>query len=472
MTENQFDEFFRKKLGDYSSPVPEDMWRRIKQRKDKERRTLLILLLLLLMVGGTTSYFIFERRAASQKENTALSQKQTNPSTNNSTQNKNQKQTIATQDSTTSSQENKISSLNNETEKSSEPGLNKNNNSKTNESKSTKISNSVIKNNVAKTNREKNLISKNSTDEMNKTGREPIEQNLEQPKNNQANEVTKQNEVAKPGEQVIAEQNNQNNLSSKDSSQKKLQNNAASKEIIIKTHSPIIKNLFVEVYASPDIPVNKISSNNADYLRHKDSTSQMKLSYTFGVRIGAALGEHFTVKTGFQYSDINEKFNYLNKNATRTVPVVITRTLTNSSGETMMLLDTSNLIQAGKDYKLSYNHYKSIDIPILIGYETNGERLKAAFNTGIILNIKTSYKGEILDASLNAADINSYNIYKNNTGVSLYFGLGVSTKLNDNFRLFTEPYVRYRLNSMTGTRQSFSQKINVGGLSLGLRYNF
>jgi opacity protein-like surface antigen len=247
---------------------------------------------------------------------------------------------------------------------------------------------------------------------------------------------------------------------------------AETKKVTINNHSSIISNLFFEVYASPDIPVNKTSSGNTVYLQHKDSTSKMQLSYTFGIRIGAAFGEHFTGKIGFQYADINERFNYINKNATRTVPVVVERTLTDATGAAITVRDTSNLIQVGKEYNLTNNRYKSIDVPVLIGYETSGERLKASFNTGIILNIKTNYEGKILDASLNAVDINSNNYYKNNTGISLYFGAGISTKLNDNFRLFTEPYIKYRLNNMTGAPQPFTQKINVGGLSLGLRYSF
>jgi opacity protein-like surface antigen len=198
----------------------------------------------------------------------------------------------------------------------------------------------------------------------------------------------------------------------------------------------------------------------------------MQLSYTFGVRLGALLGEHFTVKTGLQYSEVNEKFNYTEKNATRTVPVVLQRTLTDANGIERTVLDTSTLIQVGSQYKLNYNHYKSLDIPVLIGYQTAGDRFNASINTGVILNIKTNYKGDILDASLNAVDINSNNFYKSNTGVSLYLGLGLSTKLNTNFQLFTEPFLKYRLSNMTGAHQPFTQKINVGGLSLGLRYNF
>jgi hypothetical protein len=78
----------------------------------------------------------------------------------------------------------------------------------------------------------------------------------------------------------------------------------------------------------------------------------------------------------------------------------------------------------------------------------------------------------MLDSSLNLVDIGSNNIYKSNTGISLYFGLGLATRLNNSFYLFTEPYIKYRLSSMTVAHESFTQKINVGGLSFGLRYNF
>ncbi len=78
MTDNQFDEFFRNKLGDYSSKVPEDMWRRIKEKKDKDRKVIILFLLLLLMVGIATSYFIFRTTENTNKEIIVSSQKHIN----------------------------------------------------------------------------------------------------------------------------------------------------------------------------------------------------------------------------------------------------------------------------------------------------------------------------------------------------------------------------------------------------------
>ena len=60
MSENKFDEFFRKKLQWYSSPVPGDMWQRIQEKKEKDRKGfffkwLLAALPLLFLIAG---YFI------------------------------------------------------------------------------------------------------------------------------------------------------------------------------------------------------------------------------------------------------------------------------------------------------------------------------------------------------------------------------------------------------------------------------
>ncbi|HEY6976582.1 MAG TPA: hypothetical protein VH396_09830, partial [Chitinophagaceae bacterium] len=349
--------------------------------------------------------------------------------------------------------------------------LSENNIAKRNEGSSDNSTYSMYKNNkpsLYKSSKEKNIQGSNegkdNEPEIEFSARHPSKNILDPLVNNSSTQIT-----AKPDENISATEKDQRKaLLQKDSLSKNARN---VKTTTITIREPIIKDLSLEVYFSPDIPVSQTSSANTAYLQHKDSTSKMQLSYTAGVKLSALFGEHVLAKVGFQYSEINEKFNYTNKNAVRTVPVVIQRLLADETGAMHVVFDTSNLIQAGTQYKLTYNHYKSIDIPILIGYETSGDRFKAAINTGIILNIKTSYSGDVLDASLNPIDIGSNSVYKSNTGASLYLGLSLAARLNNSFHLFTEPYIRYRLSNMTGTYEPFAQKINVGGLSFGLRYN-
>jgi hypothetical protein len=459
MTDNQFDEFFRKKLGDHSSQFPGDMWQRIKQKKDKDRTAILLLVLLLLGIGGATSYFVFSIKQQS-KENIASSQKPVRSNDDHALNRNKKDETINTQIDTVNTKEKKKDLL-----PRNDVAV-KNTDGSENGTSAIWHTNKLI---PAKYSKGKNIETRN-TEKINENATKFSEQyllknTLDTRTSNYPNQIT-----IKPNEGISAKQTNQKkSFLQKDSL---LKNKKNVKTTIITIHKPIINNVALEVYLSPDIPISNTSSSNTAYLQRKDSTSKMELSYTAGLKLSALFGDHIVAKIGFQYSQINEKFNYANKNAVRTIPVVIERSLPDATGTMQTVLDTSNFLQAGTQYKLTYNHYKSIDVPILMGYETGSDRFKAAINAGMILNIKTSYNGDILGTSLNPVDIGSNNVYKSNTGVSLYLGLSFATRLNNNFDLFTEPYIRYRLNNMTGTYQSFRQKINIGGLSFGLRYNF
>jgi cytoskeletal protein RodZ len=62
MTDNQFDDIFKKRLENFDSKVPDDMWQRI-NKKDKDRKGFFIprwyMLALLLLFTGLTSVYVF-----------------------------------------------------------------------------------------------------------------------------------------------------------------------------------------------------------------------------------------------------------------------------------------------------------------------------------------------------------------------------------------------------------------------------
>jgi hypothetical protein len=194
------------------------------------------------------------------------------------------------------------------------------------------------------------------------------------------------------------------------------------------------KNWFFDVYASPDIPFSQITTGNEYLLQLRKQIEKMQLSYTIGIKLGRSFGKHFSGKIGFQYSQINAKFS-------------------DSMARDM------------------HNRYRSVDFPALIGYTIGMNHFNATINAGIIYNIYSWYQGTILDTA-GPVDIHDGNVYKQHTGFSLYFGLSFMKQLDNRWQLFAEPYFRYRLSSMANEDRSFTQKINIAGLSLGLRYNF
>lgn len=192
--------------------------------------------------------------------------------------------------------------------------------------------------------------------------------------------------------------------------------------------APRKNNWWLDLYGSPDLPLNQISSAaDPGFAQYVERSQHMQLSYTLGLRLNRSFNSHFSGTIGFQYSRINA--------------ITISDTLGARGPE----------------------HMNGIDIPLLIGYRWENDYFQTTINSGIIFNIYSWYKGQLLffpDDSL----------YKRNTGISLYLGLNLARQISNKLTLFTEPYFRYRLSNMGTNLLPFERRINVAGLSLGLRY--
>lgn len=272
-------------------------------------------------------------------------------------------------------------------------------------------------------------------------------------------------------------------------SKNKLNFNSKEKQVTAFNHTSNIKNVVIcpsdrkmrnpdwdlEIYASPDYAFKTVSSTSASkaYMDRKDSSEKSQVSFTAGIRIVKPINDHFSLKTGLQYSQINEHFTYRSENEIKTTTVVTVRTITLANGNTVTVSDTSVVQQIGFKNNTIKNRYKSFDIPALISYQFGNDDLRIGINAGVIFNISSWYQGVVLDTSLNAKPLTKEtNIsYKNNIGMGIYTGISITKRLNYNTSIFAEPYLRYNLSDMTTPQSSFNQRFSVGGLSIGLRMN-
>jgi hypothetical protein len=235
------------------------------------------------------------------------------------------------------------------------------------------------------------------------------------------------------------------------------------------------KNWFLEIYASPDYSIKYLSGKglNSTYLQKKDSTERMRLGYTAGARISTTVGDHFMLKTGLQYSQINEHFSQRIENETQTITVIISRTITRPQQGDTTFKDTTSLTQVGYVIKSSRNHYNNIEIPVSLGYEFGQEKdpWKLAVNGGAIFDITSFYSGETLDTAFNIVSVSAKNntdFYKKEVGVSLFGSLSLIHNINNHLDVFAEPYFKYSLSNLSSTI-GYSQKFNTFGLMLGIR---
>ncbi len=230
---------------------------------------------------------------------------------------------------------------------------------------------------------------------------------------------------------------------------------------------------YIEPFAGSIYGFKKVTNNTAParYLQQKDSSESMGIGYAAGVNLVKPISEHFVLKTGVWVSQINERFSYKTENEIKTTTVVTVRTIIRAPGDTLRVSDTSSVQQIGYKNTVVGNRYKTLDIPVIIGYEFSKGSLKFGINAGVIINVKHGFECAVYDSSLTAININkeSNNVYKTNIGLGLYAGFRIAKDINDKTQLFVEPNFRYNLSNITTPNTSFNQKINVTGVNIGLR---
>ena len=233
-----------------------------------------------------------------------------------------------------------------------------------------------------------------------------------------------------------------------------------------------------EVYAGPDYVFDNYktygdtASNN--YMQKRKASTKFASAFSAGIRYTKVFNNGMSVRSGVNYSQVNEKFIYFNPNEIKYVTVITTRVVIRSPGDTLFINDTLQYQQSGARTKTTYNRYRNIDIPLVIGYELGNGKIHANINAGVIINVYSWYKGDILDTTYQPVSIttgkgNKQYQYKNNIGVGFLGSISVYYKLNDQMHLVMEPYFRYNLSPMSNNNSNLQQRFHTTGLRAGIR---
>ncbi len=232
---------------------------------------------------------------------------------------------------------------------------------------------------------------------------------------------------------------------------------------------PVEKNIsgnkkYFEVYGSYDYGLRSLKdSGNSSYLQKRKESTTFTSAYSAGIRYTRVFNNSMSVRGGINFSQINEKFTLVQGNVIQIIYII------NSNGDT-----TGSYTTTGTRYKTTHNKYRTIDVPLLIGYEMGNGRLHTNINAGPVINIYSWQRGEVLDAngqpvSITTGKSNTPYGFKTNAGIGFMGAISIYYKLTDNLHLLAEPYFRYNFNQMNKENITFKQKYNTLGFRLGLR---
>jgi hypothetical protein len=439
MSDSQFDELVKTMIQDHRSPVPENMWERIVQKKSEDRKGFvfffrsigLSILLVAVCLGG---YFLFdgnikglspEKKGITNNNYPPVSHaKNPAPANSNSARVLIPQNLLAGLDRERSPQTKstkKLASPKNTASETLDPRSNKTRHkihNKTSDLIRTKTSDQIQYKAPGKT--PDQTPGKTSDQTADKTSGpssdkiQPVKPKIGPETASIANDPTAMTSSGKAKQKNSSGRKPSVKIASPDSAQNRSPKKTAKNKV------PDSQKWYLDLYGSPDLPIYDKPSSNPNF----EANEKMKISYSIGLKINRSFGKHFSGKIGIQFSQINYD-----------------------------LIDSS--------LQHSPNHLKSIDIPLLAGYSIGNEKYMATLNAGAIFNFHSWYAGSSLPS-----------IFKSNTGVSLYIGLNLATRLNEKLSIFGEPYFRYRLSSMTVSSVDFNKFIDVAGISLGVRYHF
>ncbi len=224
---------------------------------------------------------------------------------------------------------------------------------------------------------------------------------------------------------------------------------------------------YIEFYAGPDYALRSFKDTaNSVYLQKRKESTSFQYAFSAGLRFTKVFSNGISFRTGFNYSQVNEKFKYEQGNIIQVVYV------TNAAGDT-----TGSYTTTSTRYKTTFNKYRTLDIPLIIGFEMGNGRLHTNINAGAIINLYSWQKGDLLDKSLQPVNITTGGTkspyqFKNNIGVGFMGAVSFYYKLNDRFHLLAEPYFRYNFSPVSKSDLTLKQKYNTAGLRLGLRFDF
>lgn len=221
---------------------------------------------------------------------------------------------------------------------------------------------------------------------------------------------------------------------------------------------------YVELFASPDYAFRSLQDTaNSDYLQKRKESTKFHSAFSAGVRYTRVFNNSMSVRGGVNFSQINERFTFKQGNIVHVIYII------NNNSDTIGSYSTS-----GSRYKSTSNRYRSIDIPLMIGYELGNGKLHTNINAGPVINIYSWQKGDVLDASGNPVSIttgknSSPYQFKTNAGISFMGSVSVYYKLNERLHIMAEPYFRYNLSAMNKESITLKQKYHTAGLRLGIR---
>lgn len=242
----------------------------------------------------------------------------------------------------------------------------------------------------------------------------------------------------------------------------------------------MIRGLSMDVFFSPEYAARQLVYKEPDLINYaalRKNTESYAFAYSAGLRLSAHFQGGLALRTGVVYTDIVEKLRFKDPNAEVNRIIHLAIDTVKIGNDIIIKYDTLSIVEYGTLEIVRYNNYRFYDIPLMLGYEFDAGRWVVHINTGLMVNVATARRGNMLDptsnlVSIDSGDPDSYKAFRSKVGTSLLMSLGANYALTPKFHLLVEPQIRLWTRPVNLRDYPVDQKYRNFGLALGFRQYF
>jgi len=229
----------------------------------------------------------------------------------------------------------------------------------------------------------------------------------------------------------------------------------------------------------PGVPIRFLTAKSSEgqaYQTLRSSNETPVFDQMIQARLSYVSRQGVAVRTGLNYAHLVERLDYARDSISRNTITITIDTVFNPDGSFNIVRDTISNRELGRLDKRRYNHFRTIQIPLILGFEKRIKNWTFHINGGAMFNLYLNRKGEILDAMDQVRNMSTgsdeLSAFKDRWDILLYGSLGVNYRIYDRIHLMAEPSIRYTLKPITTPSYSLDQKYMLLNLNLGVRYEF
>ena len=240
------------------------------------------------------------------------------------------------------------------------------------------------------------------------------------------------------------------------------------------------KTFFVDAFGAPEYAFRRLSQNlpeSGAYLNARDTVEKPWYALSAGVRASVVFESGLAFRTGLIYTQTNEKAVFDSLGIGKKDIHITDTYVPRLGGGVDTIRVTTTTYQRGIFRTTYYNRYRSIDIPLQLGFEFPlNDNWSFSVNGGANFNISSWRKADILNTNLKHEEISNglgetNPVFRNSLGLSLFGSVAAYRQISSDLQLVIEPSVRHYLQPMTRSDYALKQAYTNAGLIVGLRFH-